>query len=171
MKKKSLILGVFAVAALLFTTVGSTMALMKAQTEELTNSFEPGSVITEIMEGEDGFKNPMVINQGENACYVRVSVLISPAKALENVELTGGEGWTLKEDGYYYYNEPLAPGEVTGAVFETIKIKEGVDWSKLGIEDFEVTVYEESVQTTLYVDGNAVTDPAAIWQLYAAEVE
>lgn len=169
MKMKRLIPAVFAASVLLLVTVGTTTALMKASTDELVNNFEPGSVSTEILEGEDGFKNPMVKNLGENDCYVRARVLISPAEALENVELTGGTGWTLKNDGYYYYNSSLSPEEVTGAIFESIKIKEGVDWPSLGIEDFEVTVYEESVQTIVYVDGKKVTNPADIWKLYEAE--
>lgn len=169
MKKKSLIPGVLAAAALLLTTVGTTVALMKAQTEEITNAFKLGSVETEILEGEDGFKNPMVINLGENDCYVRARVLISPAKALENVELTGGEGWTLKEDGFYYYNSVLAPQKTTEAIFESIKIKDGVDWGALGIEDFEVAVYEESVQTVVYLDGREITDVSEIWKMYEAK--
>ncbi len=169
MKKKSLLLGVIVAAVLLVTTAGTTVALMKADTEDITNAFELGSIETEILEGEDGFKNPMVKNLAENDCYVRARVLISPAKALESVELTGGFGWTLKEDGYYYYNRSLAPEEVTGAIFESVKIKDGVDWPSLGIEDFEVTVYEEAVQTVLYLDGNVVTDQTEIWKIYEAE--
>ena len=179
MKKKSLILGAFAAVALLVgVTVNVTMAFLKAGTNELVNTFDVGSVETEILEGEDGYKNPMIKNLGENDCYVRARVLISPAKAADNVDLVGGSGWELKSDGYYYYNEAL-PNEdlpdteekenVTTAIFETIKIKDGVDWDSLRITDFEVTVYQEAVQTVVYVDGNAVTDVDVIWNIYEAE--
>lgn len=176
MKRKGLILGVLAAAAIVCVTIGSTMAYMKTATEPLTNYFTVGSVETEIVEGKDGFKNPQVKNLGDNECYVRVRVLITPAAASENVELTDlGEGWTLKEDGYYYYEKALETGDVVGAittpVFKSIRLKEGVDWLKLAIGDFEVIVYEESVQTVAYADGKEILEPAEIWKLYEAETK
>lgn len=35
--------------------------------------------------------------------------------------------WTAGEDGYYYYNEILAPGEVTEPLFTTVSFDTGMN--------------------------------------------
>ena len=69
-----------------------------------------------------------VKNTGENAAYVRIQVqkAISLAEGVQgdpDVSLITMDfdraGWTEK-DGYYYYNEPLEPGETTTALFNNV---------------------------------------------------
>lgn len=90
--------------------------------------FEDSQERFDVMPAQEVSKIVKVKNTGDNAAYVRISV----AKAIElaegvqgepNVELVtldfDDENWTAK-DGFYYYNEPLAPGATTEALFNNV---------------------------------------------------
>ena len=90
--------------------------------------FEDSQERFDVMPAQTVSKIVKVKNTGDNAAYVRISV----AKAIElaegvtgepNVELVtldfDDENWTAK-DGFYYYNEPLAPGATTEALFNNV---------------------------------------------------
>jgi len=77
-----------------------------------------------------------------------------------------------KADGFYYYDGILkAPGKgvtesetITEPIFEQVQVKENM-LDK--IDGFEVTVYQEAVQTKVYAqDGTFTTDPDKIWDCY-----
>lgn len=83
-------------------------------------------------------------------CYVRVSLGysnddIGRAVVLKQLDQ---KNWTKADDGFYYYKKILREGEVTTPLFSGIE----VDSSKIEkayldqISDFEIQVYEESVQ-------------------------
>lgn len=164
------------VAVLICSTGLATLALLSSKTDTLTNTFELGDVTTEIV--EDVFeptevatvfkKEPYVKNTGDNDCYVRVRVTVSPEEQLDiNWNTTD---WTYK-DGYYYYNKVLkadsneaGEGESTSPLFTTVSVKdEYVDT----IEGFEVTVYQEAVQAEMNAaDGSSTTDMMTIWAAY-----
>ncbi len=174
MKNKGLIFGVIATVALMtMVAAGFTMALLRESTDSLVNTFDIGSVDTDIEEeGEGAVKKSRIKNVGENDCYVRARVTISPAEAAEAIELTEqGDGWDWSRwadgDGYVYYTEKLTANSYTSYLFEGVQLKEGTDWKALGIDTFEVTVYEEAVQATVTKeDGTKVTDMTAIWSIY-----
>ena len=180
MDKKKRIIGAFVAAALVMTAmIGTTTAAFQDKSDAVINKFDLGSVETEIYEGADGFKNPQVKNVGENDCLVRARVVISPKEAADNVDLDYPDDtkWTLDADGFYYYDEVLKVGTVSQAVFKDIRVKDVAKWQELEIENFEVTVYEESVQTAVYsekekkmldaldAEGNVV-NAAAVWNVY-----
>lgn len=98
---------------------------------------KPGSVIT---------KAPAVVNDSKVGVYVRISVKFSDSKA-ENLclPLTINEHWEKKSDGYYYYDQVLAAGERTEALFEKIVIRNDISADEL--IPFDVLVYAESVQS------------------------
>jgi len=184
MNKKSRIVGAFAAAMLVMTAmIGTTAASFQDKSDPVVNKFDLGNVETKIYEGEDGFKNPVIENVGENDCLVRARVVVSPEKAADNIVFVYPEDskWTLnQQDGFYYYNEVLKADTKSQAIFKTIEIKEGVDWASLGIENFEVTVYEESVQTAVYDEGSKkmidalnkngdIVNAAAVWAVYEKE--
>lgn len=146
-----------------------TLAVLLSRTDQLENTFQLGSITTEIEEEFEGTevpttftKTPAVINTGTNDCYVRVRVTASPQ---EQLELDGWDlqNWTKKGE-YYYYNEILKSGEKTTPLFTTVSVKEEyVDT----MEGFEVNVYQEAVQTKLNAaDGSNTTDPGQIWAAY-----
>ena len=165
LKKKSVLIAALAVL-LIGTGVAATLAYLSSETPTLTNTFTVGNVTTEIDEPFEPITNtefkkePSVKNTGENDCYVRARVVASPEDALE---LTGfSNNWTYNEgEGYYYYNSVLPSGGQTDAIFKKVEVKD------TSIDGFEVTVYQEAVQTKVYAqDGTFTTDPDKIWDCY-----
>lgn len=83
----------------------------------------PGTAVTKIVEVE---------NTGSADAYVRVKVGKSivpaapaaPATAAPSTDVLlidiNVTDWTQGTDGFYYYNEPLAPGEVTVPLFTSV---------------------------------------------------
>lgn len=89
--------------------------------EDGVSGVMPGTEVTKIVE---------VKNTGSNPAYIRVMV----DKAIILPQSVDGEAdpglmlldfdetcWTLGEDGFYYYNEALNPGEVTKPLFASVR--------------------------------------------------
>lgn len=97
---------------------------------------KPGDVIS---------KKPCVVNDSEVPVYVRVSVHFSDSDGLAQCQpLEINPGWSLADDGFYYYDTALAPGKKTVNLFENITLKEASEIKEL--VSFDVLVYAESVQ-------------------------
>ncbi len=165
LKKKSILIAALAVL-LIGTSVAATLAYLTDKEDALVNTFKVGDVTTEIEEpfeqvtNTEFKKEPSVKNIGENDCYVRARVLASPEDALE---ITGfSNNWTYNEDdGFYYYNAVLPAGSQTDPIFTKVTVTD------TSIEGFEVTVYQEAVQTKVYAQDGTFTDvPAEIWDCY-----
>lgn len=167
LSKKVLLISMIAVL-LIGTGIATTLAYLSDSKEPLVNTVKLGNVTTKIEEtfektSETTFrKEPVVKNIGENDCYVRVRVTVSPEEQLE----IGGwdqDNWIEKGD-YYYYNKSLKAHGETTPLFKTVSVKdEYIDT----IEEFEVTVYQEAVQATMNADdGTGTSDMDAIWAAY-----
>lgn len=85
-------------------------------------------------------------------CYVRARISYSSSD-LGAYEVKGmAADWHLAEDGYYYYSQPVPPGEKTEALMTGLKILSGetaeADENKREIlmEELEIQIYEESCQ-------------------------
>lgn len=115
------------------TTGGIDIAVQEWADEDKTTPF-PEDGVKLVMPGTEITKIVEVENTGSNDAYVRVQ--------LEKVITLAGEGnpdlslilldmndtdWTLGDDGYYYYNETLKPGEVTVPLFTTVTFDPGMD--------------------------------------------
>lgn len=182
MKRNAFIIGVLAVAALL-TVAGADMTISRLQSSSnsLRNVFEAGSITTTIEEEGDGaIKKSRIRNMGDNDCIVRARVTISPAEAASAIVLTEkGAYWDWSSwengDGYIYYKKVLPAGEAsyTSYLFQGVALKEGADWKQLGVTGFDVTVYEESVQTVVYDARTdemiSVFDEAGVYQAEKAD--
>lgn len=128
MKKKVLItLAVLTLTALL---AAGTWAWFTAQADPVTNSFTAGTVAIELHDefagGIDNW-NPgdctdkviYVENTGSKAANVRVRLTAAWYDGASSTELSTenvgygdlGDGWSLNEDGWYYYGEVLAGAE------------------------------------------------------------
>ena len=92
--------------------------------------------------GDQISKKPRVVNDSNVNCYVRMRVNVTNEDLLDPISVNSG--WTLKSDGFYYWNSVLKPGEKTGNLFENVRIKS--DALKEGIHDLDVLVYAEAVQ-------------------------
>lgn len=112
------------------------------------SQFQKSVWVSNSPSGENGFNA---------ACFVRMSVGysnydIGKAVVLNNLDT---ENWIYNpSDGYYYYTKKLAEGESTSPLFTGIKIvSDHVDQTYLDkISEFEVYVYEESVQAGDFLD-------------------
>lgn len=165
LKKKSILIAALTVL-LVGTGVAATLAYLTDKEDALVNTFKVGNVTTEIeepfeQETSTTFKKePSVKNTGESDCYVRARVLASPEEALSLKEFSNN--WTYNEaDGFYYYNAVLPAGGQTDAIFKKVEVTD------TSIDGFEVTVYQEAVQTKVYAqDGTFTTNPETIWDCY-----
>lgn len=105
--------------------------------QELTDQVDengdplPFEDATGVMPGTEVSKIVQVENTGDNAVWVRIGVEkaidlvlpegaepVEPDLALIALDLNTAD-WT-GQDGYYYYNKPLNPGETTVPLFTTV---------------------------------------------------
>lgn len=121
-------------AAILIVCVGTTIAYLMQQTDDVVNTFEPASVTCEVREETfDGQvkENVTVANTGDIDAYIRADVVVTwqdqqgnvygkKPVAGEDYTITynlSNEGWVYNEaDGFYYYKEKVghvAPDNVT----------------------------------------------------------
>lgn len=146
---------------------------------DIIETFEPPAA---LIPGTTFRKEVSVKNTGPVACYVRVMVTPNDIMAIINdgVRLSSkyaqedGSGrlpdynnrdWELVESengitSWYYYKEPLQPGEETTSLFDHVTLLEearSVDTGASGVvsdpnevpswmEDFDITIYAESYQ-------------------------
>lgn len=175
-KKKRTAIVVASLLAVLGISIGGTYAILQARTNGLKNEFTVGSVETKIYEpemkmvGKNVSKAPQVENVGINDCYVRARIEISPADAGITVQGIDEANWELKDDGFYYYKQPVAAnGGKTTALFTTVVLPDG--WVEGEgenavatdlFQEFDVIVYQEAVQANLAGETNYDT----IWKAY-----
>lgn len=93
---KKFIGAIVAIALVVTTAIGVTMAMYKTETEPLVNQFTIGNVTTELVEDfytENGYeftKNPKITNTGANPCLVRVRVTITPDSVVDRKVIIDG---------------------------------------------------------------------------------
>lgn len=110
------------------TSGGIGIELLEWADTEKTTPF-PEDGVSGVMPGTEVTKIVEVKNTGSGDAYIRVRV----EKAITLSEGVEGDvdlglmvldfdetRWTLAEDGFYYYNAPLAPGEVTEPLFASV---------------------------------------------------
>ena len=168
-RKAALILSLCLIFAL---AVGTTVALLVAHTNAVTNTFtaaESGTHIEEVT--KDGVKSSIIVeNTGTATSYVRVKLVMNWVDDKENVvsgdnlpkvSLKEGSDWFLGTDGIYYYTKPVAPKGQTSNLLEgnPIKQEKAPDGCHL-----EVTVLAESIQaapsTAVQQSWDVYVDPA-----------
>lgn len=111
-------LAAICLAAILFCSIGGTLAFLVADSETITNTFTKSKVTCSVTEEftNNVKSNVNVKNTGDTEAYIRVK-LISYRVNNENEHIGGttdipeftlGTDW-FKQDGYYYYKIPVAP--------------------------------------------------------------
>lgn len=110
------------------TSGGVAIDLLEWADADKTIPF-PSDAVSGVMPGTDVTKIVEVRNSGTGSAYVRIRVekSITLADGVEG-EVDSGllvidldeENWTL-QDGYYYYNRALAPGEITRPLFASVR--------------------------------------------------
>ncbi|MGN1167948.1 MAG: hypothetical protein ACI4S2_16130 [Lachnospiraceae bacterium] len=105
--------------------------------------------ITESGSGET--KVISVANTESTPCYVRVAVIMP-----ESIKATYvGAGWSLNDDGYYYYENILQPDESATELTLSIDTTNALADAKLTYADFNVIVIPESAKVLYDENGNA----------------
>lgn len=155
-RKTALILSLCLIFAL---AVGTTFALLKANTDPVTNTFTAAKSGTDIVEKLDGSQKTSIAvkNTGTAVSYVRVKLVMNWVDengnvSAEPVNITPSitDNWFLK-DGIYYYKMPVAAKDFTTNLLQTPITQ---DAAPEGYH-LEVTVLVESIQAA---PSKAVTD-------------
>lgn len=147
-RKTALILSLCLIFAL---AVGTTFALLKANTEPVTNTFTAAKSGTDIVEKLDGSQKTSIVvkNTGTAVSYVRVKLVMnwvdeSGNVSAEPVNITPSitADW-FEQGGIYYYKMPVAAngGETTNLLQTPITQGTAPEGYHL-----EVTVLAESIQ-------------------------
>ena len=131
---------IFIIVAALITVAcatGGTLAYIFTGTPSVENSFEPVHVTCKVLEEFDGqTKSDVKIkNTGDISAYIRATFVVmwvaedgsvlstAPIKDTDYSLAIGSSDWTLGSDGFYYYTRPVASGESTGVLIESISLK------------------------------------------------
>ena len=149
-RKTALILSLCLIFAL---AVGTTFALLKANTDPVTNTFTAAESGTHIDEKLDGNQKKSIIvqNTGTAVSYVRVKLVMNWVDengnvSAEPVNITPSitDNW-FEQGGIYYYKMPVAPdGKTENLLKADSPITEPAD--KPAGCHLEVTVLAESIQ-------------------------
>ena len=110
------------------TTGGVKIAVVeKMQSEDGVLVDFPKEGMRGVMPGSDISKIVRVENTGESEAWIRVKVEAKITSA-DNEELPVdvmhyeiGENWHMDFDGFLYYAKPVAPGESTEMLFDTVR--------------------------------------------------
>lgn len=146
-RKTALILSLCLIFAL---AVGTTFALLKANTDPVENTFTAAKSGTDIVEKLDGSQKTSIVvkNTGTAVSYVRVKLVMnwvdeSGNVSAEPVNITPSitDNW-FEQGGIYYYKMPVAAkGETTNLLKTPITQPNAPEGYHL-----EVTVLAESIQ-------------------------
>ena len=155
-RKAALILSLCLIFAL---AVGTTVALLKANTDPVTNTFTAAKSDIKINENvENGKKSSIQVeNIGTATSYVRVKLVMNwvsnddsktisatPVKITVNYD---NANW-FKQDGIYYYTKPVAPASATSNNVTSNLLKTPIEQPEDAPDGchLEVTVLAESIQ-------------------------
>lgn len=140
-------------SVLLLGIIGTAFGFLHSN-DSLRNVFTIGKNVSEITEewtppnrnlrpGETYKKVVRVSNTGTVPCYVRVFAEITEQDTRDEIDVDyNTDSWTKHDDGYYYYNKAINPGEKTEPLFTRLKVK-----GTSSVRDFKMICYEETVQS------------------------
>lgn len=151
-RKAALILSLCLIFAL---AVGTTFALLKANTAPVTNTFKAATSDTHVDVKDSGNEKTgiFVTNEGTATSYARVKLVMnwvdkSGNVSAEPVNITVRYDTTnwFEQDGIYYYKTPVGPNMTTDNLLQKDKhITEPTEGKPEGCH-LEVTVLAESIQ-------------------------
>lgn len=109
---------------------------------------------TAVMPGGSAEQTVFVENTGDSAFYTRIKLELeafdSSGAAMQlpagfvMLDLNQAD-WTPGADGYFYYNDTVAPGKATTALFQTVRFSDAMDGSYLGVS-LRLRLTAEAVQ-------------------------
>ena len=152
-RKAALILSLCLIFAL---AVGTTFALLKANTAPVTNTFKAATSDTHVDVKDSGNEKTgiFVKNEGTATSYVRVKLVMNwvsdDGKTISgepvNIDVKYDTTNWFEKDGIYYYKTPVGPNMTTDNLLQKDKhITEPTEGKPEGYH-LEVTVLAESIQ-------------------------
>lgn len=166
-RKAALILSLCLIFAL---AVGTTVALLVAHTNAVTNTFTAAKSGTHIEEvTKDGVKSSIIVqNTGTATSYVRVKLVMNwvsdDGKTISgepvNIDVNYDKTSWFEQGGIYYYKTPVAPvgASPDNVTTNLLQANSPITEPTVGKPDgyhLEVTVLAESIQAA---PSKAVTD-------------
>lgn len=158
----ALVIGVIATAVTMAVVVASTDTLYnKFHVAEVETHIEEKLDDQPVKANSHVLKIPQVINDGKSNAFIRARVTITPSdagvwlmegewSALEGADkvfsqqgivyngttfMDNGNWIYCQEDGFYYYNLPVAAQAATESLFDAVVLQENAD----------ITIYQEAV--------------------------
>ena len=154
-KKQKLIAAIGAVGAAALIAFTSAYFV---DGDTATNTFKIGHNVSSIEEnfpsgklepGKTYTKEVRVKNKDSVKCFVRVLAEPSDSDMSDHLDIDWNTtDWTERqEDGYRYYRKALKPGETTSPLFTKVTIENDFVNPQLTAKNFDIGVYEETVQS------------------------
>lgn len=154
MKKTKYLLTLLAAGTILTAGIGQAMAYFTTYVEAEGNfTIRLGDETKIVEKFENWVKELKVSNEeGSEPVFIRAKAFYAPdTLTLEY----SGDGWSLGEDSYYYYNVPVNAGEATESLNVAIN-NIPTDVAKGDV--FNVIVIYESTPVLYHEDGTAYAD-------------
>ncbi len=136
--KKQLTALLVSLAVVIIAGVGITLAFVIDSTKPVENEFTPSHVSCAVVENDTAYESDQVSvsekkdvkirNTGDTDAFIRAAIVVTWKKADGTVyaqkpvlgtdyELAIGDRWACSaSDGYYYYAQEVAPGDLTPAL-------------------------------------------------------
>ena len=179
-------------AVVLTVAVGVTLAYIFTKTDPVENTFKPSKVTCAVIEDgkttDDPFgqvnvsskSNVQIKNTGDTTAYIRVAIVVTWKNKNGNVwaqapvegtdytidwaydDKDNPTRWTPGDDGYYYYDFPVLPGEFTGILIKEAKLKEGYA-APVGTDGTQYYLSIEIVASAIQADGMGATTAQDAW--------
>lgn len=141
-----------------YTTVGAatnvvTSGSIKLKIHEQTKDGEPfPSQGIRVYPGDKVSKEVTVENTCDQPFYLRIRLTNGVEKQLASVEDVfafdlNTADWTLHEDGCYYYNHVLQPGQRTSHLFKEVELVREQVAGRFGGHTLTLTVTAQAVQS------------------------
>ena len=147
------------------------------QKDDETAITEEGLGFEDVVPGQTVPKNPTVtVAEGSEDAYIRVQLTFEGLDNTQKEQLLAGieilDGWTLANDGYYYYKEAVS-AEDSVVLFEEVTIP-GAWGNEMAEKEFKILVNADAIQAD-YVDDILVIDQTSgdviAWNLGDVSIE
>lgn len=156
MKKKSVIFAAIVVVLILAANLPLAWGYFSTYTEARGGvRIQPRKIETEIKEPlvSEWKKHVVITNSADGSpVYIRAKAFAGSEVKLNYT----GSGWSLREDGFYYYDSILNPGEETSELLVEID-KDSIPEGEEG-QEFNVVVIYESTPVRYDENGNPYAD-------------
>lgn len=143
---------ILAVAAVFCLSSSFAIYAYFIDSDQKTNRFGVGYNDVEIREefpepepeDEEITKKVSFVNTGPVSCFARAKLVFGSQEAEDAVGMKLNETqWKQEQDGYYYYQKLLMPGEETEELLTSLHIEGVISQEE---KAFDLTVYVETVQ-------------------------